>query len=81
MACFALKRSGRRISHWPLSRARSARQPLWDSPTPKPLSTTWSPAFHRPDSLAVTVPEPSMPATIGQVRTTGERLVMANASL
>jgi hypothetical protein len=81
IACLALKADGRRTSHWPFSRARPARQPLCVSPTPKPLSTTASPGRHSGDALSTTVPEPSMPATMGQLRTTGDLLVMARPSL
>jgi hypothetical protein len=81
MAWRGVKRSGRRTSQSPLRRARCARQPRCDSPTPKPFTTTRSPAFQPGWRLAVTVPAPSMPAIMGQARTTGERLVMARASL
>jgi hypothetical protein len=58
-----------------------ARQPQWVSPTPQPLWMTRSPGFQAGWLDAMTVPAPSMPATIGQTRTTGERLVIASASL
>ncbi|CFN62229.1 Uncharacterised protein [Bordetella pertussis] len=81
IACRRLNPSGRRTSQSPRRRARWARQPLCFSPTPKPLSITASPGRQAGFSLARTMPAPSMPATIGQSRTTGDRLVMARPSL
>ena len=76
-----VKAAGRPTSQSPLKRARSARPPLWVSPTPKPFSTTRSPGRQSGWPLSITVPAASMPAIIGQLRTTGERLVIARPSL
>jgi hypothetical protein len=81
MAARASSVGGMRTSHSPRTRARSARPPKWPSPTPHPFSTTWSPGFQAGSLLASTAPARSMPGTMGNVRTTGERPVMASASL
>ncbi|KEH11980.1 hypothetical protein GY15_24055 [Delftia sp. 670] len=81
MASRALKASGRRISQSPFTRACWASPPQWVSPTPQPLSSTASPGWKRASSLSSTVPARSMPGTMGNWRTTGERPVMASASL
>lgn len=73
--------AGSATSQSPDNRARWARQPQCVSPTPQPLSTTASPAFQSGCDDSITVPAPSMPATIGHLRTTGPRPVMARPSL
>ena len=73
--------AGRAISQSPLTRAFSARPPECDSPTPQPLSSTASPTAQRGSVLAWTVPAKSIPATSGKRRTTGERPLIASASL
>ena len=72
---------GRRISQSPFSLACCARHPMWDSPTPQPFKMTASPACQAGCDEAMTSPAPSIPGTIGQVRTTGAAPVMARPSL
>jgi hypothetical protein len=81
MAWRVLKPAGKATSQSPLTRARCASPPEWVSPTPQPLSTTWSPAFQAAWLLDSTVPAKSMPATSGNLRTTGDLPVMARPSL
>jgi hypothetical protein len=81
MAWRSLSGAGTGSSQSALTRARWARPPLWLSPTPQPFSSTWSPGLKRASSLASTVPAKSMPATSGNLRTTGLRPVMARPSL
>jgi hypothetical protein len=72
---------GTRTSQSPFTRIFWPRPPQWFSPRPQPLRITSSPAFQSGWPLDSTTPEPSMPATMGQLRTMGERLVSASASL
>ncbi|MNL03916.1 hypothetical protein D3C87_1244660 [compost metagenome] len=81
MACRDVNASGSRTSQSPCNRARCARQPQCVSPTPKPFSTTRSPVRQRGSLESSTVPAPSIPATIGHLRTTGARPVIASPSL
>ena len=73
--------TGRGTSHSALHFAFVARQPQCVSPTPNPVRMTWSPAFHFTWRLSSTTPTPSMPATMGHRRTTGEASVIASPSL
>jgi hypothetical protein len=81
MAWRAVSPAGSGCSQSAFSRARWARPPEWLSPTPQPFSSTASPGLKRASSLASTVPARSMPATRGNLRTTGLLPVMARPSL
>ena len=81
MACLGVKAAGSRTSQSPLRRALPAMQPQCVSPTPQPLCTKASPAFQFGWLDSSTVPAPSMPATMGQLRTTGALLQIARPSL
>ena len=72
---------GRGINQSPFNFARSAKQPMCVSPTPQPLRINASPAFQSGWVDAMTSPAPSIPGTIGHLRTTGDLPVIANPSL
>src|SRR5258706_15190763 len=68
-------------SQSPFTLILCAGPPQCDPPRPQPLRITLSPGFQPGCRLESTTPAASMPATIGHLRTIGELLVIASASL